>query len=55
MSAVNILHSSAGCKLNPPAIGIQLLEPLIFLPITKVASINKIPPPYKILAKAVNT
>ena len=53
--AVNILHSSAGCKLNPPAIGIQLFDPLIFLPNTKVASINTIPPAYKILASAVNT
>ena len=43
MRAVKILHNSAGCKLKPPAMGIQLLEPLIFLPKTKVAIINKIP------------
>ena len=35
--------------------GIQLFDPFIFLPITNVASINKIPPPYKIFAKAVKT
>ena len=55
INAVNILHNSAGCKLKPPAIGIQLFEPLIFLPNTKVASINRIPSTYKILAKAVKT
>ena len=55
INAVKILHNSAGCKLNPPAIGIQLLEPLIFFPNTKVANISKIPAAYKILAKAVNT
>lgn len=32
IKAVNILQSSAGCKLNPPAIGIQLLDPLISFP-----------------------
>ena len=55
INAVNILHNSAGCKLNPPAMGIQLLEPLIFLPRTNVANINKMPSTYNILAKAVKT
>ena len=55
INAVNILHNSAGCKLNPPAMGIQLLEPLISLPKTKVASINNIPRTYKTLESAVNT
>lgn len=55
INAVNILHNSAGCKLKPPAIGIQLLDPLISLPKTKVASINNIPKTYKILDSAVNT
>jgi hypothetical protein len=32
--AVNILHSSAGCKLKPPAMGIQLFEPFTFFPKT---------------------
>ena len=43
INAVNILHNSAGCKLNPPAMGIQLFDPLISFPKTKVASINNIP------------
>ena len=55
IKAVNILHNSAGCKLNPPAIGIQLLDPLISFPTTKVANINNIPPAYNKLASAVNT
>ena len=54
-SAVNILHNSAACKLKPPAMGIQLFEPLISFPITKVANIKSIPPAKRILAKAVNT
>ena len=41
-SAVNILHSSTGCRFIKPS-GIQLLEPLISLPTTKVASTNTIP------------
>ena len=53
--AAKILQSSAGCKLNPPPKGIQLFEPLMFLPITKVASISKIPKAYNKLAKAVNS
>ena len=55
INAVNILHNSAGCKLKPPAIGIQLLDPLISFPKTKVASINNMPKAYKILESAVNT
>ena len=43
IKAVNILHNSAGCKLNPPAMGIQLFDPLISFPKTKVASISNIP------------
>ena len=54
-NAVNILHNSAGCKLKPPAIGIQLFDPLISFPITNVASINNIPLANKILASAVKT
>src|SRR5574343_2065607 len=54
-SAVNILQSSAGCKLNPPPRGIQLLEPLIFLPMTKVATISNKPNTYMRLAKAVKS
>ena len=54
-SAVKILHNSAGCKLNPPAMGIQLLDPLISFPITKVANINRRPLANKIFAKAVKT
>ena len=54
-SAVKILHNSAGCKLNPPAMGIQLFDPLISFPITKVANINRSPLANKILANAVNT
>jgi hypothetical protein len=41
--AVKILHNSAGCKLKPPAMGIQLLDPFIFLPNTKVASMSRMP------------
>ena len=41
--AVKILHNSAGCKLKPPAMGIQLLDPFIFLPSTKVASMSRMP------------
>ena len=55
INAVNILHNSAGCKLKPPAMGIQLLDPLISFPKTKVASISKIPKTYKTLESAVNT
>ena len=54
-NAVNILHNSAGCKLKPAAIGIQLLEPLISFPITKVANINNKPLANKIFANAVKT
>ena len=54
-SAVKILHNSAGCKLNPPAIGIQLFYPLISFPITKVANINKRPPANNMFASAVKT
>ena len=43
INAVNILHTSAGCKLKPPAMGIQLFDPLISFPKTKVASIRNIP------------
>ena len=35
--------------------GIQLLDPLISFPKTKVASISKIPKTYKTLESAVNT
>ena len=55
IKAVNILHTSAGCKLKPPAMGIQLFDPLISFPKTKVASINKIPKTYITLDSAVNT
>ena len=55
INAVNILHNSAGCKLNPPAMGIQLLDPLISFPKTKVASINNSPKTYKTFDSAVNT
>ena len=55
INAVNILHNSAGCKLKPPAMGIQLLDPLISFPKTKVASINKIPKTYITFDSAVNT
>ena len=42
-SDVNILQSSAGCKLRPPASGIHDLDPLIFLPNTNVASMSRMP------------
>ena len=41
-SAVKILHNSTGCRFIKPS-GIQLLEPFISLPTTKVAMINTIP------------
>jgi ATPase subunit of ABC transporter with duplicated ATPase domains len=41
-SEANILLNSTGCKFIKPN-GIQLLEPLTVLPITKVSNISKIP------------